>query len=272
MQGTRRYVVPLTAMALAICYASTLRGMVEQWAQDEDMAHGFVVPLVIFWVVWRERDRWRPLPRKASLWGYAILAVAAGLDFAGALGVGLFARSLAFLLSVAGAILCLGGFAWLRVWTFPFVLALFMLPKLAIVYNQVTLPLQLLATRLAATMLTVAGFAVIRSGNILNVAGHRIAVVEACDGIRYLIPLVFTALVLGYLAGSKLWMRVALAFAAGPVAILANGIRVAAAAPIPALATGPMHSLAGWLIFLLCLITLALVHRLIQAVYARYAA
>jgi hypothetical protein len=46
---------------------------------------------------------------------------------------------------------------------------------------------------------------------------------------------------------------------------------VAAAAPIPALAAGPMHSLAGWLIFLLCLVALALVHRVIQAVYTRYA-
>src|SRR5579862_8667016 len=98
MHGRRWYAVALTALALLTCYASTLRGMVNQWSQDEDMAHGFVVPLVILWIVWRERDRWRALPRNASLWGCAVLAVAASLDFAGALGVGLFARSLAFLL------------------------------------------------------------------------------------------------------------------------------------------------------------------------------
>ena len=48
-------------------------------------------------------------------------------------------------MSVAGAVLCLGGFGWLRALAFPFVLGLFMLPKLAIVYNQATVPLQLLA-------------------------------------------------------------------------------------------------------------------------------
>jgi len=271
MLATRRLVIPLAALALLICYASTLRGMADQWTHDEDMAHGFVVPVVILWIIWRERDRWRTLPAKSSLWGYVILAAAASLDFAGALGVGLFARSLAFLLSIVGAIVCLKGFAWLRAWMFPFVLALFMLPKLAIAYNQVTLPLQLLATRLAATMLTTAGFDVIRSGNILSVAGHSIAVVEACDGIRYLIPLVFTALVLGYLAGSKPWMRVALAITACPVAILANGFRLAASAPVPALTAEPMHSVAGWLIFLACLMGLVLLHRLIRAVYTRYA-
>ena len=225
------------------------------------MAHGFVVPLVILWVVWRERDRWRSLPRKTSLWGYAILALAAGLDFAGALGVGLFARSLAFLLSVAGAILCLGGFAWLRVWTFPFVLALFMLPKLAIVYNQVTLPLQLLATRLAATD---AYRSRVRGGPIRQ-HSERSGSSNCGGGSLRWYPLSDSFGL--HRAGSRLPERFETVDAnragagGGPVAILANGIRVAAAAPIPALATGPMHSMAGWLIFLLCLITLALVHR-----------
>jgi exosortase len=266
----RWYVVPLTAVALLICYASTLRGMIDQWLHDEDMAHGFVVPLVIGWVIWRGRDAWRSLPVSPSRWGFVILALAAGLDFAGAVGVGLFARSVAFLMSIAGAILCLGGFAWLRATAFPFVLALFMLPKLAIVYNQITLPMQLLASRLAAGLLTTLGFTVLRAGNILSVAGHQIAVVEACDGIRYLIPLFFSAVVFGYLTDSALWTWFALLISAVPLAIIANGIRVAAAAPIPALATGLLHTLAGWFIFILCLATLLLMHRLIEAVSARY--
>jgi hypothetical protein len=40
------------------------------------------------------------------------------LQFAGVLGVGLFAGSVALLVSVAGAVLCLG-FAWLRALAFP---------------------------------------------------------------------------------------------------------------------------------------------------------
>ncbi len=70
----------------------------------------------------------------------------AGQQFAATLGAGLCAGSLAFLVSVAGAILYLGGVDWLRAWALPLLLGLFMLPKLALVYNQVTLPLQLLAS------------------------------------------------------------------------------------------------------------------------------
>jgi len=244
--------------------------MFDQWRSDEDMSHGFLVPIVILWIIWRERERWRSLPTEPSWWGLALLALAAGLQFGGALGVGLFAASLAFLLSVAGAVLCLGGFKWLRALAFPLVLAIFMLPKLAIVYNQATLPLQLLASRIAAGILTVSGIGVIREGNILDVGGHRVAVAEACNGIRYLLSLGFMAVVFGYVADSKTWMRLALLFAAIPIAILANGVRVAAAGWLPSLEAGTPHEVAGWLIFVACMAAVIVVRQLFNKAYVHY--
>jgi len=246
----KRLLIPVLAgLALLLCYASTLRGMLHQWLTDDDMGHGIVVPAVIVWIVWRERARWKDLPLAPSPWGWLILAAGAGLHLIGALGGGLFASSVAFVISAAGVVIALGGFAYLRTWTFPFALALFMLPKLAIVYNQTTLPLQLMASRLAATLLTVTGFGVIRAGNVLEVRGHQILVAEACNGIRYLLPLGFIAALLGYLASARMWARWALLLAAIPVAILANGVRVAVAGALPAFAEGTLHSLAGVIIF-----------------------
>jgi exosortase len=140
---------------------------------------------------------------------------------------------------------------------------------LAVVYNQATLPLQLIASRMATSILSVAGVGVIREGNILDVAGHRVSVVEACNGIRYLLSLGFMAVVFAYLSGSMPWMRVALLAAAAPLAILANAIRVAAAASAPSLDSGTPHAILGWLIFVLCLLTLMLLRRVFSAVYTR---
>jgi exosortase len=244
--------------------------MFEQWSNDEDMSHGYVVPVVVLWIVWRERERWRALPAEPSWWGLAVLAAGAGLQFGAALGAGLFASSVAFLVSVAGAVLSLGGFAWLRAWGFPLLLTLFMLPKLALVYNQVTLPLQLLASRLAAGILTAVGIGVIREGNILDVAGRRISVVEACNGIRYLLSLGFIAVVFAYLSDKKPWMRMALLAAAVPIAVFANALRVAAAGWLPSLATGAPHAVSGWFLFVVCLVMLELVRRLLNKAYASY--
>jgi len=264
----RQALVVLTALVLLACYASTLRGMVEQWSTDEDMSHGFLVPIVILWVIWKDRERWRELEPQPSWWGFALLAIGGCMQLAAALGVGLFAGAVAFLVSIAGAVLCLGGFGWLRALAFPFVLGLFMLPKLAIVYNQATLPLQLLASRIAAGLLTSAGIGVIREGNILDVGGHRVLVAEACNGIRYLMSLGFMAVVFGYICDSKLWIRLALLAAAAPVAIIANGIRVAAAGWLPVLDAGVPHAIAGWLIFVVCLAILVVLRQILNKAQA----
>ena len=262
----------ITGLALLVCYASTLRGMFDQWMSDEDMGHGLVVPLVILWIVWRERERWRRLPLRPNLWGWALLVAGAALHVAGVLGVGLFSSSLALLISAAGAVVCLGGFGLLRSWAFPFLLALFMLPKLAIVYNQVTLPLQVLASKLAAALLTTSGVGVIREGNILDVHGHRVAVAEACNGIRFLLPLGFVAVLFAYLVDPKPWMRAAVLASTVPLAILSNAFRVAASAWAPALDSGTPHQILGWAIFTLTLAMLLPLRSAFNALYGRHRA
>ncbi len=268
--GIASRLVPMSTAALLLaCYAPTLLGMLRQWSSDEDMGHGFVVPFVIAWILWRERRTWQAVPVNPSAWGFGLLILGACMNATGAVGGGLFASSVALLVSIAGAIVCLRGFGLLRAWTFPLLLALFLLPKLAIVYDQGTLPLQLLASRLAATGLTVSGVGVIREGNILDVGGHRVAVAEACNGIRYLLPLGFVAVVFGYLSNPRPWMRVLLLAASVPLAILANAARVAASASIPAFDSGTPHELIGAIIFICSLAFLLPLLRLFNFIYVR---
>jgi len=270
IQVRREIPIALVLIALAACYGSTLAGMAHQWRTDEDMGHGFLVPFIVLWIVWRERNRLRSLAIAPNAWGFAILIAAACLHLAGALGAGLFVSSVAFLLSIAGVIVCLGGFTLLRGLAFPLLVTLFMLPKLAIVYNQATLPLQLLASRMAAGILTVSGAGVIRDGNILNVGGHRVSVDEACSGIRYLLPLGFLSVVFAYLTDPKPWMRLVLLAAAIPVAIIANAARVAASALVPAFDAGTPHELIGVVIFALSLAAILPIQRLFHSLYIRY--
>jgi exosortase len=206
------------------------------------------------------------IPPNPSLWGFVVLAAGAALHIVGVLGAGLFVSSLGFMISIMGVIVALGGFRFLKAWTFPLLLGLFMLPKLAIVYNQMTLPLQLLASRMAAGMLTMSGIGVIREGNILDVGGHRVAVAEACNGIRFLMPLAFVGVMFAYLADHKRWMPIAMLVLAVPLAIFANAIRVAVSAWIPALDSGTPHQVAGYVIFTMSLAALLPLRRLVNSV------
>jgi exosortase len=109
----------------------------------------------------------------------------------------------------------------------------------------------------------VAGYGVIRAGNILDVSGHSVLVAEACNGIRYLIPLMFMGALIAYVHDSPGWTRLALPAAAIPLAIVANAARVALVGAWPALDAGTPHLLAGTVIFVFCLAVLAALLRLL---------
>jgi exosortase len=256
-QSIRWLPLGFAASALAVCYAPVLHGLYLHWMTDEDMGHGFVVPLVIVWIVWRERERLMKLPSRPSVWGLAAMLFGALLQSAATLSAGLFLGSVALLVSLAGVVVFVYGFGVMHAAAFPALLSLFMLPKLSIVYTKVTLPLQLLASEIADAALTAAGQQVARNGTILTVNGHSVEVAEACSGIRYLLPLAFVALIYGYLVEARPWMRIVLFAASVPLAILANGLRVGAMAAFPVLESGTPHVVAGAVIFVLCVGALA---------------
>src|SRR5262249_16936426 len=158
----RAAILVAAVILLGVCYARTISGMIHQWITDEDMGHGFAVPFVMAFIVWRERKRWQTLTPQPNAWGFAFLAMGAVVQLFSALGTGLFVGSVGFVISLFGLVLCFGGVPYVKAWAFPLILALFMLPKLAVVYNQTTLPMQLLASKMAAGMLTLSGFGVIR--------------------------------------------------------------------------------------------------------------
>jgi len=261
----RRLLCLVAALGI-LCYWPILRGMASQWYFDPDMGHGFLVPLAAGWIAWQQRRRLAVA--RPSAWGLVFVLAGAALQLAGAVGAGLFVGSLGFACALLGILLAAGGWPWLRELSFPLFLLVFMLPKLQFAYNQVTLPLQLLASQLAAALARVVGTSVLREGNILQVAGHRIAVEEACNGIRYLLSLAFVALLWGHMAGLRGWRRALLGVAAVPLAILVNALRVAAVAVMCRynypLAVGTFHDASGWAALALALVLLVAAERAIR--------
>ena len=256
---------------LALCYWPVITRLVSQWNTDEDMSHGFFVPILAAYIAWQNRTEFLHTPAKPSWWG-APLAIYAGLQlFLATLGAELFLARTAIVLSIIGAVWFLGGTERLRVAAFPLFLLFFMVPIPAIIYNQITFPLQLLASRLAEWALMTIGIPVLREGNVLELAGQKLSVVEACSGIRSLLSLSFLSLVYGYFFEKKVWMRVILFLATVPIAILANASRVTLTGILseikPELAHGFFHSASGWVIFMVALLILAAFHRIADRAY-----
>jgi len=250
---------------LLVCYAPVLARLMSEWYNNPDMGHGFFVPAVAAYIAWRKRSAITKLAPQPNWWGVAIVMWAGLQLYIATLGAELFLARTSFVISLIGIVLLLGGTQYLKIFFFPLFLLFFMVPIPAIIYNQLTFPLQMRASEAAEWAISALGIPIIREGNVLELASQKLNVVEACSGIRSLLTLTFVALVYGYFAEKKMWIRVVLFFATIPIAILANAGRVTLTGIVanynPALADGFVHEAQGMVIFLVAMAILVFLHQ-----------
>jgi exosortase len=229
------------------------------------MSHGFFVPLVSTFIIWQRRAELAAVKPRPTWWGLALVLYGTAQLYLATLGAELFLARTAFVITIFGVVLTLGGSPVLRKLAFPLFLLFFMAPSPAVLYNRVTFPLQIFASTFAGDGLAWLGVPVLREGNILELPQQRLSVVEACSGIRSLLTLAFLAVVYGQFFEKKTWVRVALFLATVPIAIVANASRVTLTGIIsewkPDLAEGFFHTALGWVIFMVSLFLLIAFHQ-----------
>jgi exosortase len=255
---------------LVLCYAPVLNRLIQQWNDSEDMGHGFFVPVLAAYIAWLKREELLSADVKPNYFGLVIVALAALQLWIGTLGAELFLTRTAFVESLIGCVIFLGGWTAVHILAFPLFLLFFMVPIPGVVYNEITFPLQILASNIAAAALEFLGVPVLRDGNILELPSQKLSVVEACSGIRSLLTLTFLSLVYGYFFDNRKWMRVALFVLTVPIAIAANAGRVTvtglASEYNPELAHGFAHTASGWVIFMIALAILILTHQCLSRI------
>ncbi len=265
----------LVAGAIVVTYWYVIRGLVDAWSNDDNYSHGFfIVPLAAYFA-WERRHRLARMPARPSGLGLPIVIGSLMMLVAGILGAELFLSRLSLLGVIAGTILFLLGWPQLRVLLFPLAFMLLMIPLPAIIFNKIAFPLQLVASHVGEYGISAANIPILREGNVLILANATLEVAEACSGIRSLVSLFTLGIVFGYFADSRAWVRTVIALSAIPVAILANGLRVASAGWAAhymgqAGVEGLFHEFSGWVVFVVAfLMMLALQRVLIRVVPPR---
>lgn len=265
----------LVAGAIVVTYWYVIRGLVDAWSNDDNYSHGFfIVPLAAYFA-WERRHRLMAMPARPSAVGLLIVIGSLVMLVAGILGAELFLSRLSLLGVIAGTILFLLGWPRLRVLLFPLAFMLLMIPLPAIIFNKIAFPLQLVASHVGEYGISAANIPILREGNVLILANATLEVAEACSGIRSLVSLFTLGIVFGYFADSRAWVRTVIALSAIPVAILANGLRVASAGWAAhymgqAGVEGLFHEFSGWVVFVVAfLMMLALQRLLIRVVPPR---
>ncbi|MBI2221521.1 MAG: exosortase [Acidobacteria bacterium] len=253
-------------ISFALLYRDVLTGLVADWMGDQNYSHGFlIVPLALYFA-WERRRELAEAPGGPSIVGLFIALGSISLLVAGVLGSEFFLTRVSMVGTIAGVVLFVLGPHHLRVLAFPLAFLLLMIPIPAIVFNQIAFPLQLFASWFGETALAVSGVPVLREGNLIVLTDTTLEVAEACSGIRSLVSLFTLGVVYAYFMESRTAIRVILACATVPIAIITNGCRIAGTGVAAQVygsraAEGFFHTFSGWLLFVMAFGLLFLLHR-----------
>ena len=259
----------LLLASFAFLYRDVIAKLVRDWSTDDNYSHGFLIIPIALYFVWERRARLAAALSRPSYFGLVVVLGSLGLLLAGVLGSELFVTRISMLGAVAGLVLFICGWDYLRILAFPILFCLLMIPLPAIIFNQIAFPLQILASKFAEVALTILQVPVLREGNVIVLPNTSLEVAEACSGIRSLVSLMTLGIVYGYFVDSRIWARAVIAVATIPVAIVANGLRVAGTGIAARYygqeaAQGFFHSFSGWIVFLAAFMMLFIIERLLH--------
>jgi exosortase len=246
----------LLGLLVILLYGTVISELVKDWYKSGDNAHGFFVPAVSAYLIWRKRSVLSSLRSKPTNAGLGLIIGSLVLLFIGNFGAEWFLTRVSLVGTITGLVLYFKGWEKLRALAFPLGFLLLMIPLPGILYYQIVFPLQLLASRLAIFGLERLDlFPVIREGNLLFLPHYTLEVVEACSGVRSLMSLLTLALGYGYLADCSYPVRLASVLLVVPLAVLSNAFRVMVQAVIVRyrgldIAEGSWHQLTGLLTFI----------------------
>lgn len=254
----------LIAGLILAAYLRVLTKLVVDWWQIADFSHGFLVPPFAAFAAWKKRRIILETEIRPAWSGIVLFALGLLVLLVGVYGSELFLSRASLLIVLAGLILGFGGRKLLAELRFPLLILLLAIPIPAIVFIQITFPLQILASKLASSLLPLFGVPVLREGNIIQLPSMTLEVAEACSGIRSLMSLLTISVMYGYFMERSVLRRVLLALASVPIAIAANAVRLLGTGMCvqywdPQKAMGFFHEFSGWVIFIVSLVCLVAV-------------
>lgn len=259
----------LTAGFFIVFYPVLLQ-LVSLWMNSDDNSYGaFVIPISAY-IIWLKKETLQKLPVKPSNWGlpWVVLSILmySIANYADILTL----KPFTMVLTLSGMVLYLFGVSIFKELIFPLFFLFFLVPVPTQIYSALTIPLQLLVTRVSVFAASILDISVLREGNIIHLPNKSFQVVQACSGLRSLVSIITLSTVFGYLTLRMNVLRSILCLSAIPVAVFVNILRVFLMVilfhylHIDLAENDTVHSLYGALIFILALILIVIIKRILS--------
>jgi exosortase A len=212
--------------AFLMAYYPVLRSLVSVWSHTEEYSHGFLVAPISVYLLWRRRDDLALTPATVNRWGIVVVLLSLALYIFAHYAEITTLSAFSMIPLLGGVVVYLFGFQVLKKVTFPLCFLVFMIPIPAQILAELTMPLQLLVSKVSSLLAVGFGIPLLREGNVIHLPQQTLQVVQACSGLMSMISLWMLSAVIGYLYLNANSLRTILFLLATPIAVFVNIIRV----------------------------------------------
>jgi exosortase D (VPLPA-CTERM-specific) len=247
----------LLISAIVFTYRDTIPALYNQWISSEDFSHGLLILPISLYLVWKKRSELERISISTDRRALILMVFAVGIYIVGELGAELFTTRVSMLVFAIGSVWLLFGRKVLKTLRFPLLFLFLMLPLPGFIYRNMTFPLQIISSKLSVDLLYILDITAYREGNVIDMGFTRFQVVEACNGLRFIMPLFTVGVLFAFTERKVLWKRLVLIASTIPLAIGANVVRIAGTGVVSLFwgakaAEGFFHSFSGWAVFIIC--------------------
>lgn len=247
--------IAIAAVVAAAAMQTGIDHMIATWLGREEYSHALMIPLISVYLLWQRRGELVRLEFKGSWVGVAFVLFGALLQIAGVFAAVDVVQQYGLLFTIYGLVLALIGVrASIALWA-PLLLLALMIPLPEFLLKNFSAQLQLISSQIGVWFIRLFGISVFVEGNVIDLGGYKLQVAEACDGLRYLFPLMTMGFIMAYMFKVEMWKRVLLFLASIPVTILMNSFRIGTIGVMvehwgQSMAEGFLHDFQGWAVFM----------------------
>src|SRR3989338_5841468 len=255
---------------LAYIYYPTALWMVDRWmARDSYFAHGFLIPLISAYWIFRKRKELCKWAVPGEGWGLLIVLAGALVQVMSSIFRIYFVSAISFVLILFGLVWFLFGRKVLKATWFPIAFLFLMIPLPLLMISEITLKMKFFVSEVATYLLNFTGFHTVRQGSYIYTPHSAVLVGDPCSGLRSFLAFLCLGLVFAYGSRMAFWKRLLLVAAGLPLAVLSNVLRVFSLSFLSevygmGVVTKQVHDASGFIVFILAFVCFIILRKYLE--------
>jgi exosortase len=251
--------LPLIGL-MAYIYYPAFVWMVDRWsAGDSYYGHGFLVPFVSLYWIFKDRKKLAACEKKIDFFGLAVFICGVCLQLAASFLRIYFVSAFSFVLILFGGVYFLFGPKVVRITWFPIAFLAVMVPLPLLLISEITMNMKMGVSEIATYLVNAVGVRAVQQGSYIYTPNAVCLVGDPCSGLRSFLAFLCLGLIFAYVTRISFWKKMILVVAGLPLAIVFNVFRVFAMTLLGEIygmefvKTKTVHDGGGILVFVLAL-------------------